>query len=267
MLHSLALLALSLLPHPPVQEHSLTGDVSEAEFKAMHQLKTGEKPVLAGTPVEVGGAHCYLSLPKTPRAGSRAIVVIHEWWGLNDNIRLWADRLAADGYAALAVDLYGGVVATNSDEAMAAMKKVDDTKALAVLVAAEKFLREDPRVKAGKVASLGWCFGGGKSLLLGLNSKTLDACVLYYGFLEQDPAKLDQLACPLLGIFGAKDRSIKPTDVAQFLTTLTGAGKDARVMIFPAEHAFANPSNKIYDEANASIAWENVRMFLEQKLK
>jgi carboxymethylenebutenolidase len=124
MLHTLAFLALSLLPHAPAQEHSLTGDVSEAEFKAMHQLKQGAPPVLHGSPVEVGGAKCYLSLPKTPRAGSRAIVLIHEWWGLNDNIRLWADRLAADGYAALAVDLYDGVVATTPDDAMAAMKKV-----------------------------------------------------------------------------------------------------------------------------------------------
>jgi carboxymethylenebutenolidase len=264
MLHSLTLLALALLPSLPAQQ---TGAVSEAEFKAMHELKQGAAPVLTGTPVEVGGAKCYLSLPKTPRAGSPAVVVIHEWYGLNDHIKHWADRLASDGYAALAVDLYGGVVAKNSDEAMAAMKAVDGAKAVAVMQAAEKFLREDARVKAKKVASLGWCFGGGQSFQLALNSATLDACVLYYGHLETDPAKLAPLKAPVLAIFGSKDGSIHPADVAAWVDGMVKAEKEHRVMIFPAVHAFANPSNAKYDEQSASVAWENVRMFLAEKLK
>ena len=267
MLHSLTLLAIALLPLAPAQERSQTGAVGEAEFKAMHQLKQGAPPVLYGTAVEIGGAKCYLSLPKTPRAGSPAVVVIHEWWGLNDNVKHWADRVASDGYAALAVDLYGGVVATDSDGAMAAMKAVDDAKAIAVMQAAEKFLREDARVKAKKVASLGWCFGGGQSLQLALNSRTLDACVLYYGFVEKDPAKLAALRAPVLAIFGSKDGAIHPTDVATFVDGLVKADKEHRVMLFPAVHAFANPSNAKYDEASASVAWENVRMFLAEKLK
>jgi carboxymethylenebutenolidase len=194
-------------------------------------------------------------------------VVIHEWWGLNDNIKHWADRLASDGYAALAVDLYGGVVAKNSDEATKAMNAVDPAKAVPIMQAAEKFLREDARVKAGKVASLGWCFGGGQSLQLALNSKTLDACVLYYGFVEKDPAKLAALKAPVLAIFGSKDQAIPPTAVATFVDGLVKAEKEHRVMFFPAVHAFANPSNPKYDEQSASVAWENVRMFLAEKLK
>jgi len=261
MLHTLALLSLALLP---AQQ---TGAVSEAEFKAMHELKQGAPPVLHGTAVEVGGAKCYLSLPKTPRAGSPSVVVIHEWYGLNDHIKHWADRLASDGYAALAVDLYGGVVAKNSDEASAAMKSVDDAKAVAVMQAAEKFLREDARVKSKKVASLGWCFGGKQSLQLGLNSTTLDACVLYYGHLESDPAKLAALKAPVLAIFGSKDRSIGPSVVATWVDGMVKAEKEHRVMIFPSVHAFANPSNARYDEQSAAVAWENVRMFLAEKLK
>ena len=264
MLHSLTLLALAFLPFLPSQQ---TGAVSEAEFKAMHELKQGTPPVLYGTTVEVGGAKCYLSVPKTPRAGSPAVVVIHEWWGLNDNVKHWADRLASDGYSALAVDLYGGVVAKNSDEAMAAMKAVDPAKAIPIMQAAEKFLREDARVKSKKVASLGWCFGGGMSLQLALNSKTLDACVLYYGFVEKDPAKLAALKAPVLAIFGSKDQSITPEFVGGFVDSLVKAGKEHRVMSFSAVHAFANPSNPKYDEASASVAWENVRMFLAEKLK
>ncbi len=264
MLHTLTLLALAFLPF---QAPSQTGAVSEAEFKAMHELKQGAPPVLHGTTVEVGGAKCYLSLPKTPRAGSPSVVVIHEWWGLNDNVKHWADRLASDGYAALAVDLYGGVVAKTPDEASAAMKAVDPAKAVPIMQAAEKFLREDSRVKAGKVASLGWCFGGGMSLQLALNSTTLDACVLYYGFVEKDPAKLAALKAPVLAIFGSKDQAIPPTAVATFVDGLVKAEKEHRVMFFPAVHAFANPSNPKYDEASASVAWENVRMFLAEKLK
>lgn len=267
MLTTLTLALVSLLPFASPHAQSQTGAVSEAEFKAMHELKQGAAPVLHGTAVEVGGAKGYLSLPKTPRAGSPAVVVIHEWWGLNDNVKHWADRLASDGYAALAVDLYGGVVATNSDEAMNAMKAVDGAKAVAVMKAGESFLREDPRVKAKKVASLGWCFGGGQSLQLALNSKTLDACVLYYGFVEKDPAKLAALKAPVLAIFGSKDQAITLESVATFVDGLVKSDKEHRVMFFPAVHAFANPSNPKYDEASASVAWENVRMFLAEKLK
>ena len=264
MLHSLSILALAILSYLPAQQ---TGAVSEAEFKAMHELKQGAAPVLLGTQVEVGGAKCYLSLPKTPRAGSPAVVVIHEWYGLNDHIKHWADRLASDGYAALAVDLYGGVVAKNSEEAMAAMKAVDAGKALAVMQAGEKFLREDARTKAKKVASLGWCFGGGQSFQLALGSPTLDACVLYYGQLETDPAKLAPLKAPVLAIFGSKDRNLGPAVVATWVDAMLKAEKEHRVMIFPAVHAFANPSNAKYDEQSAAVAWENVRMFLAEKLK
>lgn len=267
MLLPIALALVSLLPLGPAETQSRTGAVSEAEFKAMHELKQGAAPVLSGTPVEVGGAQCYLSLPKSPRPGAPAVVVIHEWWGLNDHVRHWADRLASDGYAALAVDLYGGVVATNSDDAMKAMNAVDAAKAVLVMQAGEKFLREDPRVKARKVASLGWCFGGGQSLQLALHSKTLDACVLYYGFVEKDPTKLAALTAPVLAIFGSKDQAIPPTAVASFVDGLVQAGKEHRVMFLPAVHAFANPSNPKYDEASASVAWENVRMFLAEKLK
>ena len=276
MLHTLTFLALAFVPAPPAipaapavpaAPAQQTGAVSEAEFKAMHELKQGAPPVLTGTALEVGGEKAYLALPKTPRAGSPAVVVIHEWWGLNDHIKHWCDRLASDGYAALAVDLYGGVVATTPEQASATMGKVDGAKAVAVMQAGEKFLREDARVKAKKVASLGWCFGGGQSLQLALNSKTLDACVLYYGFVEKDAAKLAALKAPVFAVFGSLDKAIPPTAVAQFVDGLVAAGKEHRVMIFPAVHAFANPSNPKYDEQSASVAWENVRMFLAEKLK
>jgi carboxymethylenebutenolidase len=112
-----------------------TGMLSEGDFKALHQLSPDKVPPPRGQKVQIEGTAMYLSLPEGKQAPLPALVVIHEWWGLNDNIRHWTDRLAEDGYAALAVDLYGGKVATTPDEAMATMKAVDEKKALATMLA------------------------------------------------------------------------------------------------------------------------------------
>ena len=133
----------------------LTGILSEEGFKALHQLSTEKAPKPAGVMIDLAGSKAYLSLPAGAKAPLPGVIVIHEWWGLNDNIKHWSDRLAADGYAALAVDLYGGKVATTPDEAMAAMKLVKDDEAFKVLLAAREFLAKDERVHAPRVASIG----------------------------------------------------------------------------------------------------------------
>src|SRR6185503_19425835 len=106
-----------------------TGPLSEAEFKALHAAPTANQAALKGEAFDLKGTKAYVSLP-AGKGPFPAIIVIHEWWGLNDNIKHWADRLASAGYAALDVDLYGGVVATTPDDAMAAMKAVDQQTAL-----------------------------------------------------------------------------------------------------------------------------------------
>jgi len=134
-------------------------------------------------------------LPEGATAPLPAVIVIHEWWGLNDHVRHWADRLAADGYAALAVDLYGGKVATTPDEAMAAMKSVDEAKAKAksMLAAAHRFLADDPRIDAKRRGVIGWCFGGAWSLQHAIAEADLDAAVIYYGRLSTEPAQLAKI--------------------------------------------------------------------------
>ena len=254
-------------PKPAEQKTGLTGQVSEEEFKKMHELKTGAVPDLKGTMIEVDHGRAYLSLPKDAKAPLPAVVVIHEWWGLNDNVKHWADRLAAEGYAALAVDLYGGAVATTPDAAMEAMRKVDEKKAVETMRAAVRFLKEDPRVLATKTASIGWCFGGGMSLALALAEPGLDAVVMYYGHPVTDPEKLQSLRAPLLGIFGTQDKSIPPPVVKEFDEALTAAKKNHRIQSYEADHAFANPSNPHYDEKNAGAAWEEARAFLSKHLK
>lgn len=244
----------------------LTGVLDEHAFAAMHQLKQDHAPAAQGTMIELAGQHHYLSLPKSGQPPFAAVLVIHEWWGLNEHIVHWTDRLAADGYAALAVDLYRGATATTPESAMAAMKAVDPDQAKATLLAAFDFLKTDPRVQAEKRASIGWCFGGGWSLQLALAAPELDAAVMYYGHTVTDAAELKRMRAPLLGIFGNLDKSIPPAVVDQFEAALRSAGCDARILRYDANHAFANPSGQNYDEQNAAAAWQQVRAFLASAL-
>ncbi|MCB9649636.1 MAG: dienelactone hydrolase family protein [Deltaproteobacteria bacterium] len=240
--------------------------VSEEAFRALHQLSTETPPALKGEMVAVGGGQAYLSLPEGKVAPMPAVVVIHEWWGLNDHIKHWADRLAAEGYAALAVDLYGGKAGTTPEEAQALMKAVDPAKAQATLAEAYAFLAEDARIKAPRRASIGWCFGGGWSLQLAL-AQPEDAAVIYYGRVVTDPEALTKIHGKLLGIFANQDQGIPPKDVDAFEAALKEAGVDARILRYDAQHAFANPSSARYDAPAAEAAWAEVQAFLRAELK
>lgn len=248
------------------------GELDEKAFAALHELKQDKPPAPTGTKVTIDGVQHYLALPKgkdgKPLAAPLpAVVVVHEWWGLNEHIQHWADRLAEQGYAALAVDLYGGAVAKTPEEAQAAMKAVDAAAATATLRAAFAFLGSDERIRAEKRACLGWCFGGAWSLRLAIAEPKLDACVLYYGRLVEDEAELAKIQAPVLAVFGTRDRSIPEAKVAAFEASLQKLKKDAKVLRYDAEHAFANPSGARYDQKNAAAAWVEVRAFLQQRLR
>ena len=248
---------------PPAVRPSSTGPLTEEQFKALHALPTDGPGGLKGQTIDLKGTKAYLSLPKGP-GPFPAIVVIHEWWGLNGNIEHWADRLASAGWAALAIDLYSGVVATNRDDALTAMKAVDDTKAAAIIRAGIDFIAADPRIHATKKAVIGWCFGGGWSMQAALANPDLDGAIIYYGQLETDPAKLSAIKAKVLGVFGTRDKGIPPAKVAEFEAALKQAGISEEIHSYDAEHAFANPSNPIYDETSAADAWTHVLAFLDK---
>ncbi len=124
-----------------------------------------------------------------------------------------------------------------------------------------------PTVKARRRAVMGWCFGGGWSLQLGLREPDLNAVIMYYGRLVTDPAQLASLQAPLLGVFGNKDKSIPPEQVNEFEKALKQAGKTFEIYRYDAPHAFANPSNPQYDEKSAADAWKHVQAFLARYLR
>lgn len=245
----------------------MTGLVDEETFKALHELTDAEAPPLYGETVEVAGTEAYLSLPEGASGPLPGVIVIHEWWGLNDHIRHWTDRLAADGYAALAVDLYGGQVATDPDTAMTLVKQVDEAEALALLGAAHAFLAADPRIAADNQGVIGWCFGGGWALQDAIAHEQVDAAVIYYGRPITDPARLASIDAPLLGVFANQDQAIPPELVDEFVAALESAGKSIEVHRYDAVHAFANPSNAKYDQVAAADAWSQVREFFAEHLK
>jgi carboxymethylenebutenolidase len=212
----------------------------------------------------------YLARPEgTTGEALPGVIVIHEWWGLNDNIRTMAERLAAEGYVALAVDLYGGEAAETPEQArslMSASMEREDELTSNVTQAYEYLTLQQ---NAAQVGSIGWCFGGGWSLRTALAlPETLDAAVIYYGQLVTDPDRLATLDMPVLGIFGAEDQGIPVDQVRTFEQTLDSLGTDATIEIYEgAGHAFANPSGERYVPEAAEDAWGKTLAFLERTLR
>jgi carboxymethylenebutenolidase len=198
-----------------------------------------------------------------------ALVVIHEFWGLNHWVKEQAAKLADEGYVTLAIDLYRGKVATTSDEAHEIMRGVPEDRAARDLHAAVEFLKSQSSVKKNRIGSIGWCMGGGYSLNVALREPALAAAVNNYGHLADDPASLKKINAAVLGIFGGQDRGIPVDDVRKFEQTLKQQGKKIEIVIYPdAGHAFENPNNKTgYRADDAADAWKHTTSFLASTLK
>jgi carboxymethylenebutenolidase len=198
-----------------------------------------------------------------------ALIVIHEYWGLNDWVKEQASKLADEGYEALAIDLYRGKVATTPDEAHELMRGVPDDRAKRDLHAGFEFLQSQPNVKKNRIGAIGWCMGGGYALDGALQEPTLAADVINYGHLATDPDALKKINAPILGLFGGQDRGITPDDVHKFEAAMKQLGKKVQIKIYDdAGHAFENPNNKEgYRSADAADAWKRTVNFLAENLK
>lgn len=197
-----------------------------------------------------------------------AVVVIHEWWGLNEQVKAEARKLAGEGYVALAVDLYRGRVATSSDEAHELSRGLPEDRARRDLLGAFAYLAGRKDVRAKSIGSIGWCMGGGWSLQLALAEPRLAAAVIYYGRLATDEAALGKLRAPVLGLFGEDDRGIPAASVRDFEAALKKLGKPAAIHLYAgAGHAFANETRPSYRKDAAEDAWAKTLGFFGENLK
>lgn len=264
--------------------NQLIAEQSASKIERLHQKDQPlPSPILAQSPaVPVAGQSVsygnlnnqpivgYLARPTEANNPLPALIVIHEWWGLNDNIKTMTQKLAGEGYTALAVDLYNGQVADNPNQAKELV-----TAALKNPQLLENNLRQayqylETKQEASKIGSIGWCFGGTWSLNTALLfPNQLDAAVIYYGGgIETNPERLKTLQMPILGIFGALDQSIPVETVRQFETTLKSLDKSVEIYIYDdADHAFANPSVTHYNAQAAEDAWKHTTAFLAKSLK
>ena len=222
---------------------------------------TTERTTIDGTPG-------YLARPAAD-GEYPAVVMIHEWWGLNENIEHMADILAGHGYVVFAVDLYDGEVAENSSEAARLSGQVRENPGVAVgkMSSAVSGLR-DRSDTTDRVASLGWCFGGGQSLQLSLSDADLNATVIYYGTLTTNESTLQRIDAPVLGIFGSEDQVVSVESVREFNRTLGELGIEREIHVYEgAGHAFANPSGESFRPNDTRDAWSKTLRFLDENLK
>jgi carboxymethylenebutenolidase len=211
--------------------------------------------------------HGYLAKPAGAGRSTKAIIVVHEWWGLNDNIKAVADRYAGEGYTVLAVDLFGRV-ATTPDTAMVlyqtAMKNVPEGETN--IAAAIAYLKAQG---ATKIGSVGYCFGGHWSLRTGLvGGRDISAVVMYYGAPITEGAQLSRLTAPVLGLFGGLDRGIPVDSVRAMERSMKGSGKKVTINVYAdANHGFSNPSGQAYNAAAAADAWAKSVAFFGANLR
>ncbi|WP_212002857.1 dienelactone hydrolase family protein [Chitinophaga sp. HK235] len=246
------------------------GLASREDFRMAHQdplpytyQGTAGTNVTFKTP-DGTAAHGFLF--KAQKPSNKYLLVFHEWYGLNDYVKKESEKLYNDlggTVNVLAVDLYDQKVATNREEASKMMQSVPRERLKAVMEGARDYAG-----KPAHIATLGWCFGGGIALQSALiNGSQNVGCVMYYGMPEKDVETLKKLHGPVLGLFANKDKGITPQIVDEFEKDMKKAGKTLTVKRYDADHAFANPSNPIYNSEATKDAYTHALSFLKTQFK
>lgn len=195
-----------------------------------------------------------------------ALLVLQEWWGLNDHIKDISRRLESEGFVTLPVDMYDGKVTKDPEEARRLMMAMDRAAAMEKLNGAVRQLQADPRVSS--VGVIGFCMGGFLSLSLACNNRDIQAAVAFYGSVPPD-AMLGKLSAPILYIYGEKDHHIPASEIDRLERLTQTAGKPAEVVRYPdSDHAFFNDTRKeVYNPKDAKDAWTRTLVFLSKNLK
>ena len=191
------------------------------------------------------------------------IFMVHEFWGLNDFVKQRAETLSRElGVNVLALDLYDGKVTANRDSASKLMQSVNSDRAVSIIEGAYAYTGN-----SAKVFTLGWCFGGGWSLQAALlGGSQIKGCVMYYGMPEKVVNRLKTLNCDVVGFFAKKDQWINPQVVSQFEDNMKAAGKNVKTYEYDADHAFANPSNPVYNKEAATDANAKASAFIKERM-
>jgi carboxymethylenebutenolidase len=216
---------------------------------------------------DAGGARTFGYLVRPSENGPHpAVVVIQEWWGLNEHIMDVAERVAREGYVALAVDLYHGAVAEEPDEARKLAMKMDHARAVADVQGAVDYLASREDVEGEGVGAMGFCMGGGLALAMALQGRGVGAVVAFYGQpLSRDEAA--QIKAPVLALFGAQDASISADAVSEMESGLASAETDYATTTYPAAgHAFFNDTRDSYSAEAAAAAWQRTLDWFAQHL-
>jgi carboxymethylenebutenolidase len=199
-----------------------------------------------------------------------AVIVIHEWWGVNDWVEDQTEALAKLGYVAFAVDLYKGQVAKDDETAHQLMSGLAEEESIAMLRASADYLRARSDVRANAIGVIGWCMGGKYAIRLAAADPGIRAAVMYYGAPLTDSTAIRQIQASVLGNFGGDDKGPSPEQVRAFEKALKKAGKKVDFKIYPgAGHAFANVNNPWggYREKAAQDAWMRTKTFFARELK
>ena len=240
----------------------------DKQFQKMHekpgeipfQPKGEEKwlPTISGV-----DARIYYVQPK--KITGKVLFVFHEWWGLNDYIKRECDRFSEklENTTIIGVDLYDGLVATDPDQARELMNRVTRKRANEIIGVVTTFAGS-----TSKIATIGWCFGGGWSLEAStMITHQAAGCVMYYGMPPDSPVDLAPLQCNILGIFGNQDDWVTPEVRKKFEQNCKIAKKNLTVKTYDAKHAFANPSSPRYNQNAAQMANKEALKFLRNALK
>jgi carboxymethylenebutenolidase len=229
--------------------------------------KPAAKTAYAGKMIQIPAGDDKIGAYLVEPVGGTALgnlVVVHEWWGLNDWVKRTADRFAAQGFRVLAPDLYRGKVATTEEQAHELSRGLPDDRAITDIQAAANYLRppsSGPRLRKNGV--IGFCMGGGFALKASLENTPFDATVVCYGAPVLSPTRLQHLRGPLLGIYGKEDQGITPDDVKKLEAMGHAAGRNVRTMEFDGVgHAFLNDTRADYKGDIAGQAWSQIDAFL-----
>ena len=214
------------------------------------------------------GSTCsgYLAVPQSGKGPG--VVVIQEWWGLVPHIRNVADRLAREGFLALAPDLYHGETTTSPDRAGKLMMSMRIDGAEQDLRGAAEFLLKHPNVASGKVGTVGFCMGGALSLYAATKNPKVGGCVVFYGGHPNVKPDLPNLVAPMLGFYAGRDTFVTPDSVKTLERELKSLGKQATIHVYPdVDHGFFNDTRpEVYNKQRAGEAWAEMIKFFRKHL-